>query len=133
MYIDGYWSLYMKIKKIKQTPLTLKLNNTFFNAKAQYSTKESIIIEIITDSFSGYGEISPLDNFSTETLQEINWGLQAFMQSIDYNIEYSLEDILILTEVYCNQIPSLHFGIDTAFYDIESKKNKGTIRRDFCK
>ena len=114
----------MKIKEIKQTPCTLKLNKTFCNAKNEYSIKESILIEIITDSITGYGEISPLEKFSNETFQEISWGLQTFIQAIDYNTEYSLNDILMLVEIYCNQIPSLHFGMDTALYDIASKKNK---------
>ena len=110
MCLDRCWYLYMRIKRIEQTPCTLSLNQTFANAKSEYSAKESILIKIVTDSLSGYGEISPLKKFSTETVQEINWGLQAFIQSIDYNIEYSLEDMLILTEVYCNQIPSLHIS-----------------------
>ena len=119
----------MKIKRIQQIPSVFKLNQTFSNAKMQYSTKENILIEIITDSESGYGEISPLEKFSTETIQEIQWGLQAFIQSIDYNINYSLNDLLTLVEIHCNQIPSLHFGIDTALYDIESKKNKVSLSK----
>ena len=112
----------MKIKKIEQTTSTFNLNQKFCNAKTEYSTKENILIKIITDSVSGYGEISPLEKFSTETTQEIQWGLEAFMQSIDYNIDYSFNDLLVLAEIHCNHIPSLHFGIDTALYDIESKK-----------
>ena len=119
----------MKIKTIEQTPCTLSLNRIFSNATSQYSTKESILIQIVTDSFSGYGEISPLKKFSTETVQEINWGLQAFIQSIDYNIEYSLSDMLMLADIHCSEIPSLHFGIDTALHDIESKKNKVSLSK----
>ena len=78
----------MKIKKIEQTVSTFNLNQKFCNARTQYSTKENILIEIITDSVSGYGEISPLEKFSSDTTQEIQWGLQAFIQSIDYNINY---------------------------------------------
>jgi len=119
----------MKIKKIEQTTSTFNLNQKFCNAKTEYSTKENILIKIITDSVSGYGEISPLEKFSTETTQEIQWGLEAFMQSIDYNIDYSFNDLLVLAEIHCNQIPSLHFGIDTALYDIESKKNKVSLSK----
>ena len=119
----------MKIKKIEQATSTFNLNQRFCNAKTQYSTKENILIEIITDSVSGYGEISPLEKFSSETTQEIQWGLQAFIQSIDYSIDYSLKDLLALAEIHCDQIPSLHFGIDTALYDIESKKNKVSLSK----
>ena len=119
----------MKIKKIRYNPCSLKLNQKFCNSKTQYSIKENILIEIITDSMSGYGEISPLENFSTETTQEIQWGLEAFIQAIDYDADYSLNDLLILAEIHCNEIPSLHFGIDTALYDIESKKNKVSLSK----
>ena len=119
----------MRIKKIQQTTSVFNLDQKFCNAKTQYSTKENILIEIITDSVSGYGEISPLEKFSTETMQEIHWGLEAFIQSIDYDINYSLNDLLVLAEIHCNQIPSLHFGIDTALYDIESKKNQASLSK----
>jgi len=119
----------MKIKKIEQTTSTFNLNQKFCNAKTEYSTKENILIKIITDSVSGYGEISPLEKFSTETMQEIHWGLEAFIQSIDYDINYSLNDLLVLAEIHCNQIPSLHFGIDTALYDIASKKNQASLSK----
>ena len=119
----------MKIKKIQYNPCSLKLNQKFCNSKTQYSIKENILIEIITGSISGYGEISPLEKFSTETTQEIQWGLEAFIQAIDYDADYSLNDLLILADIHCNEIPSLHFGIDTALYDIESKKNKVSLSK----
>ena len=84
----------MKIKRIQYTPSIFTLNQRFSNAKMQYFSKEIILIEIITGSASGYGEISPLEKFSTETAQEIQWGLQAFIQSIDYNVDYSLNNLL---------------------------------------
>ena len=61
----------MKIKKIQYTPSSFNLGQRFSNAKMQYFSKESVLIKIITNSASGYGEISPLEKFSTETIQEI--------------------------------------------------------------
>ena len=119
----------MKIKKIQYSICSLKLNQKFCNSKTQYSIKENILIEIITGSISGHGEISPLEEFSTETTQEIQWGLEAFIQAIDYDADYSLNDLLILADIHCNEIPSLHFGVDTALYDIESKKNKVSLSK----
>ena len=114
----------MKIKNINQIACNLQLNKKFENSSTLYQKKENIIIEIISDSCIGYGEICTLNNFSHETFQEINWGFQAFIASIDNTIEYSLNDLLILADINCAHIPSLHFGIDTALYDMESKKNK---------
>ena len=88
----------MKIKKIRYNPCSPKLNQKFCNSKTQYSIKENILIEIITDSMSGYGEISPLENFSTETTQEIQWGLEAFIQAIDY--DFFLRSALLFNEKF---------------------------------
>ena len=114
----------MKIKNINQIACNLQLNKTFENSSTSYETKENIIIEIISNSCTGYGEVCTLNNFSNETFQEINWGFQAFIESIDHTLEYSLNDLLTLADIHCSHIPSLHFGIDTALYDMESKKNK---------
>ena len=75
----------MRIKKINGNSYTLKLNKTFYNAKKQYSTTEGFLVELITNSKIGYGEASPLKGFSRETIQEIQWTFQAFIESINLN------------------------------------------------
>ncbi|MBI44947.1 MAG: o-succinylbenzoate synthase [Candidatus Marinimicrobia bacterium] len=122
----------MKIQHINQTTCNLKLNKKFQNSHTTYKEKGSIILEIISDSFIGYGEICPLNHFSNETFQEINWGFQGFIESIDNTIDYSLKDLLTLAEIHCADIPSLHFGIDTALYDLQSKKNKVSLSKFLC-
>ena len=106
----------MKIKKINCKPYTLKLNRAFYNAKCEYSFKEGFIIELIIDSILGHGDATPLQGFSKETIQEIRWTLQAFIEAIDSNIDYSFNEIIKLIEIHCSEIPSLHFAIDTALY-----------------
>ena len=119
----------MKIKTINCKSYTLTLKQTLQNAKNQYSKKDGFIIEIITDHEIGYGDISPLQGFSKETIQEIGWTFQAFLKTIDFNIDYSFDEILDLVEIHCSEIPSLHFAMDTALYDIKGKKHNMPISK----
>ena len=112
----------MIIQSLELTAQTLKLNKTLFNSKNEYSEKENFIIKITTKNHIGYGEVSPLNCFSKETNQQINWNFQSFIQSVKLHSQYSLQELLNLVEIHCHDTPSLHFGLDTALYDLKCKK-----------
>ena len=111
----------MKVKNIQYQEYQSSLSNIFQNSQIEYSNKKSLIIKIITDQHVGLGEASPLDGFSQETFQEIIWTLELFIKSITPNTKYTFQELLNLAEIHCSEIPSLHFAIDTAIYDIEGQ------------
>ena len=117
----------MIIQSLELTAQTLKLNKTLLNSKNEYSEKENFIIKITTQNHIGYGEVSPLNGFSKETSQQINWNFQSFIQSVKLHSQYSLKELLNLVEIHCHDTPSLHFGLDTALYDLKCKKERKSI------
>ena len=119
----------MKINKIEYNEQQINLKNIFRNNQTEYSYKKSLIIQICTNECIGLGEASPLDGFSNETFQEIIWALELFIKSISFDTEYTFHELLNLAELHCAEIPSLHFAIDTAIYDIEGKKRQLPISK----
>ena len=111
----------MKIKNIQYQEYQANLKNIFLNSQTAYSNKKSVIIKIITDKYIGLGEVSPLDGFSKETFKEIIWTLELFIKSIVSDTEYTFKELLSLADIHCSDIPSLHFAVDTAIYDIEGQ------------
>ena len=111
----------MRIKNIEYDKYKIKLKSVFKNHNREYFSRKGCIIKIISQSFVGRGEVAPLDGFSKETFQEIIWGLEAFIKAIELNTEYTFNELLNVAEIHCSEIPSLHFAIDTALYDIEGQ------------
>ena len=115
----------MKIKKINYTPYKKSLKKSFYNSQNKYSYTEGVIIELIishsSKSIIGYGEASILAGFSSDNIQKINWGIESFIAGIEFGYDYSLDELLNLAEIQCHDLPSLHFAIDTALYDLTGK------------
>ena len=89
----------MIIKQLDLLPYELKLKNKFKNSKNIYFKKNGFVIKIVTDNYLGLGDVSYLQGFSKETLQEINWGFQSFKQSIGNNENYSFTELIKLSKV----------------------------------
>ena len=120
----------MKLKKIEYQSCIFDLKQNFSNAKNQYANKEIVIIKIyVSQSLIGYGEASPLQGFSKESFQEIIWGLESFIAGIDFNCDYSIDEFFNLISIHCEKLPSLHFGLDTAMYDLLSKMQATSISK----
>ena len=123
----------MKITKVNYSTYKNYLKQIFCNSKNKYSYQESVMIELIilnsSEPLIGYGEASILAGFSKESIQEINWGIESFIAAIDFNYNYSLEELLNLVEVQCCELPSLHFAIDTALYDLTGKLHNSPISK----
>tara|TARA_B100000953_G_scaffold215067_1_gene177755 strand:- start:542 stop:1558 length:1017 start_codon:yes stop_codon:yes gene_type:complete len=119
----------MRIKNIEYDKYKIQLKNVFKNHNREYSLREGFIIKIMSQPFVGKGEVAPLDGFSKENFQEIIWTLEAFIKSIELSTEYTFNELLNLAEIHCFEIPSLHFAIDTALYDIEGQTRNLSISK----
>ena len=119
----------MIIKQLDLFPYELKLKNKFKNSKNIYLKKNGFIIKIVVDHYLGLGDVSYLQGFSKETLQEINWGFQSFKQTIGNNENYSFTELIKLVEIHSLNLPSLQFGLDTAIHDIKSQQSNISISR----
>ena len=117
----------MKLQYINYEKYNIRLKTTFKNSKTEYINREGLIIYIKSSQFIGKGEAAPLYGFSKETLQDVIWALEAFIESIELNLNYNFKEIIDLVKIHCQDTPSLHFALDTAIYDIKAQKNKCSI------
>lgn len=112
----------MRIEKFEYKRFSNHLKVPFKNSKGAFYKKESIIIKLIDEKGnSGYGEISPLDRFSPDSIEEILEFLQSEVSNsinemiIDYNFPFHLSDEII-------QFPSLVYGLEQAITQISIKR-----------
>lgn len=115
----------MIVSGIKFRPYRIRFKNVFNTAINKYEFREGIIIEIQSDNISGFGETAPLPNFSNENLTDSRHCLEGFHLALEgINEEFSLEDLLLLANAQSFNNPSALYGLETAIYDLYSKKNK---------
>ena len=106
-----------------------KLSNPLINSNNQYRKKEGFIIQVISNNHIGFGEVSPLKYFSKETLSNIKIVFEIFLLNINKGVNMPINKIIDLISHYCNQCPSLIFGLQTAIYDIIAKENKISLAK----
>ena len=122
----------MIISRIKFTPYRIPFKNSFKTAINTYTFREGIIIEIQSNEASGFGETAPLPDFSRESLIEARNCLEGFSLALEgINEELNLEDLLLLANAQSFDNPSALFGLETAIYDLFSKKDKIPFWQNF--
>ena len=114
----------MKIKKIESYPYELKFKKPFITAKGSYEYRNGFIIKFFSDSYIGLGEVSPLDGFNKESLQECYYALEAINQAINNTDNIEQPDLFDIFYLHAISMPSLLFGLETAVFDILSKESK---------
>jgi len=119
----------MILYNINITSYKIALKQPLKNSQNTYVSKRGFIIKLEMDSYIGYGDVSPLDNFSKENLQQITWAFEEFKISLIKKTNYDKQDFFNLIKIYCEEIPSLHFAIDIAFYDILSQRSSVSIAK----
>lgn len=110
----------------------IPFNKPFQTGVNTYSFREGIIIEIQSDGISGFGETAPLPGFSKESLIEARNCLEGFSLALEgINEEFNIEDLIFIAKAQSFDNPSALFGLETAIYDLFSKKDKIPFWRNF--
>jgi len=121
----------MIITNIILDPYELKLSNPIINSRNKYFLKKGYLVKIKSNEYNGYGEVAPLDFFSTETIEDIYICYKNFINAINLNTDIPLKNILNLIMKYCKTAPSLIFGLETALYDIKSREKNISLSKYF--
>ena len=108
-----------------QSPLRVP----FVNSQFTYSETNGIIIKLCIDGYCGFGEASPLANFSKESIREILWGLEEIKLGLDTSIEYDKEELFAIFKLYSVKCPTLNFALDMALLDILAQKQNKSIAK----
>ena len=121
----------MIINDIKIDHYKEKLSCSLNNSKASYKEKEYFIIQIHSDDYIGLGEVSPLNFFSKETVNDVKWALESLKEAISFNSLFDIDEIVNMFAVFCKDVPSLNFALDTAIYDILSQRKNIPLAKLF--
>ena len=119
----------MIIKNLSLKAANYKMVNKLKSSNFTHNIRNSWIIKIEdNDGFIGYGEASPLPSFNRESFEEAGYCLEGFKLAIrDINEPISIEESIILSNVHTLTAPSATFAIQTALYDLLSKKNNQSL------
>jgi len=117
----------MIFNNIDIIPYNLNLKRALTNSKRTYLTTSGFIIKLSLDNYVGFGEASPLKNFSKENLKQILWTFEEFKRGLVKKSNYDKDDFFNLIKIYTEEIPSLHFSLDMAFYDILSQESSVSL------
>ena len=115
----------MIIQNLSLEVVHYQMINNLQSSSFTHNFRNSWIIKITdNDGFTGYGEASPLPEFNTESFEESGYCLEGFKLAVNgIDDDISLDELLILSNVHTLNAPSSAFAIQTALYDLLSKKN----------
>lgn len=119
----------MIIKDIILLPNEQRMLSDLHTSSMIHSLRKSWIIKIIDkDNIIGYGEASPLDNFNIESFDEAGYALEGFRIALKgLREDMDLSELLILADVHTFNCPSAHFALETALYDVESRRSSKAL------
>tara|TARA_B100000029_G_scaffold306683_1_gene299487 strand:+ start:205 stop:1227 length:1023 start_codon:yes stop_codon:yes gene_type:complete len=110
----------MIYKNIELTPYRKYLTRPLSNSSNKYTQSKGYMIKFYIENKCGCGEVVILNSFSKTTGKEVEWAFEELKLSLTVGDNYTKNDLLNLFTVYANKIPELHFGLDTALYDVLS-------------
>ncbi len=87
--------------------------------------RQGIIVSVSCMGQTGFGEASPLESFSKETLSDVLWALEGLIVAVD---NCSIGEARELAKLHLSSAPSAAFAFDTALYDLEAKINNKALR-----
>lgn len=115
----------MIIHDFKYSPFTLKLKEPLRNSSFTIESRTGFIIKIIDENnYIGYGEVSPLPGFSSETLDECEIALNKLYYGI-ISKSANKEEFDLINELHSiSNLPSLLFGIEQAVISLLIKRKE---------
>ena len=114
----------MKIDSIETLPYSLTMSKPFITSKEAFNKRDGYIIKIISDEYVGFGDVSPLPNFSSESIKDTIYGIELFKKAVQDANEISKYEFIEMIKIYLDNLPSAQFGINSSFVDLLSKKNE---------
>ncbi len=84
----------MIIDKVEINSYEIKFKDFYVNSKFSINSRRGWILKLSSGDNVGYGDASPLDQFSSETYSQAGYGLEGFRLSLENIGNINLEEIL---------------------------------------
>ena len=118
----------IKISNIKIREYKNKFIKKTNLGKKKYNYRKGFFLEIHGVGTFGIGEAAPIPEISLESLNDVEYALQGFklaLEGLDYDV--SIKELLLLSRVHGDGLPSAMFCLESAIYDLFSKLNNQPI------
>ena len=112
----------MKIDSIYIEPFKTTFLEPFQAANKKYNFRKGWYLKIQSEKIIGIGEISPLQNYSPDYKLPVEKKINELIKNIKLN-NNNIDKVKKLIKNSLKDFPSIQFGIETAIYDLLSKKN----------
>ena len=122
----------MIVSSINIISIDKTLNNPLINSKNKYQKLKGYYVFCVSEKFTGKGEVSILNGFSKESLQEISWIFESFKLGFPINENLGIEEFIEYIGIHTQGAPALRFALETAIYDVCCQK-KGISLAAFFK
>ena len=117
---DAYHSMNIKIFRF-----SIPFRSNLIINNIDLENRQGIIVSVSYKGQIGFGEASPLESFSKETLSDVLWALEGLIVAVD---NCSIGEARELAKLHLSSAPSAAFAFDTALYDLEAKINNKALR-----
>ena len=113
----------MIIDKVEVSPYVINFKQSYANSKISINTRRGWILKLFSNDMIGYGDASPLNQFSHESYSQAGYGLEGFRLSMQNIGNIDIEEIFQLANAHGESQPSVQCCIESAIFDLISKKN----------
>ena len=113
----------MIIDSIRISPYQINFKKDYSNSKFSIDFRKGWILQLGVGDVVGYGDASPLDNFSFESYSQAGYGLEGFKLSMKNIGKINFEELLELSKAHGESQPSVQCCIESAIFDLASKLN----------
>ena len=114
----------MIIDSIKISPYQINFKKEYSNSKFSIDFRKGWILQLEVGDIVGYGDASPLDNFSFDSYSQAGYGLEGFKLSMKNIGKVDFEELFELAKAHGESQPSVQCCIESAIFDLASKLNK---------
>ena len=112
----------IKISKVEIKEYSKKFNVKTNLSSEKHSTRKGFYLKIYGGDIYGIGESAPIPGVSSESLESVGYALQGFKLAVeDLNYNINIEELLLLSRVHGDGLPSVIFCLESAIYDLFSK------------
>jgi len=114
----------MIIDSIRISPYEIKFKKEYSNSRFSIHSRKGWILQLGVGDIIGYGDASPLNDFSFDSYSQAGYGLEGFKLSMKNIGNIDFEELFELSKAHGESQPSVQCCIESAIFDLASKLNE---------
>ncbi len=113
----------MTVNKIGFEPYKIRFHQPLKTSASVWEFRRGWIVKVHSDGLTGLGEAAPLPGFSPESFEDCGVILTEISESVQPGGQ-DTPSILEILDQFTHRSPAAVFGVETALYDLQAKKER---------